>query len=38
MAQRAGSTTVEVRSSHVVMMSNPDLSTKVIITAANATD
>jgi pimeloyl-ACP methyl ester carboxylesterase len=37
MAQRAGATTVEVRSSHVAMISHPDETTRLIVDAANAT-
>jgi pimeloyl-ACP methyl ester carboxylesterase len=36
MAQRAGATTVEVRSSHVAMISHPREATNLIIQAANA--
>ena len=36
MAQRAGATTVEVRSSHVPMISEPDATTRLILDAANA--
>ncbi|QAY70970.1 alpha/beta fold hydrolase [Xylanimonas protaetiae] len=36
MAARAGADTVHVRSSHVVMMSHPDLVTKVIVKAARS--
>ena len=38
MAQRAGATTIEVRASHVVMMSHPQRVTSIIETAAAATD
>jgi pimeloyl-ACP methyl ester carboxylesterase len=34
MAERAGSTTIEIDSSHVVMMSHPDEVTEVIVDAA----
>lgn len=37
MAQRAGSTTVEVNSSHVAMMSQPERTTNLIVAAADAT-
>ncbi|WP_394553311.1 alpha/beta fold hydrolase [Agromyces sp. MMS24-JH15] len=37
MAARAGSTTVEVDSSHVAMMSRPDLVTRIIVKADQAT-
>ncbi len=37
MAQRAGATTIEVTSSHVAMMSQPDITTRLIVDAANAT-
>ena len=36
MAERAGATTVEVRASHVPMISKPDATTKLILDAANA--
>ena len=36
MAQRAHATTIEVRSSHVAMISHPDESTWLILSAANA--
>ena len=34
MAARAGSTTVEIDSSHVAMISNPDVVTQLILDAA----
>jgi pimeloyl-ACP methyl ester carboxylesterase len=34
MAQRAGATTVEIRSSHVAMISHPDAVKKLIVDAA----
>ncbi|GCE29482.1 alpha/beta hydrolase [Dictyobacter alpinus] len=37
MAQRAGATTREVASSHVSMISHPDVVTELILTAAQAT-
>ena len=37
MAERAGAWTRSVRSSHVVMMSHPDLTTDVILRAVQAT-
>lgn len=37
MAQRAGATTIEVASSHVAMISQPDVTTRLIVDAANAT-
>jgi hypothetical protein len=37
MAQRAGATTVQVRSSHVAMISHVRETTKLIIQAADAT-
>jgi hypothetical protein len=36
LAERAGSTTVEVKSSHVVMISHPGAVTKLVATAAEA--
>lgn len=38
MAARAGATTVEVRASHVVMMSRPDDVTRLVLDAVRATD
>jgi pimeloyl-ACP methyl ester carboxylesterase len=38
MAKRAGSTTVEVKSSHVAMISHPGAVTDLILTAVRATD
>lgn len=38
MAERAGATTVEVRTSHVAMIANPKAVTDVIVRAARATD
>jgi len=37
MAKRAGATTVEIRSSHVAMISHPDVVTDFILEAAHAT-
>jgi pimeloyl-ACP methyl ester carboxylesterase len=34
MAERAGSHTIEINSSHVAMMSHPDVVTKLILQAA----
>ena len=34
MAERAGSTTVEIRSSHVAMMSHPGVVVKLVRAAA----
>ena len=36
MAQRAGATTIEVRSSHVPMISQPEATTRLILQAATA--
>ena len=36
MAERAGATTIEVRASHVPMISKPDSTTRLILEAANA--
>ncbi len=36
MAARAGATAVSVRASHVPMMSQPDVTTRLILQAANS--
>jgi hypothetical protein len=36
MAARAGAHTIEIHSSHVAMMSHPDVSTRLILEAATS--
>jgi hypothetical protein len=38
MAKRAGATTVEIRSSHVAMISHPAVVSDLILDAAHAVD